>query len=287
MACKEKVDLTPEKKAAIQVKTALVLEHDIKEYLVFNGVTKYQKQENIRANVTGYITQIPFKIGDPIRKGQAFAYVRTKEQDAIREAVKIDSSLAKFTSPTQIFSNASGVLSSLNVAKNDYIAEGDTLATITQSNSLSILANIPFEYTNVIKIGTPCEILLPNSDTIRTKISGFLPKVDRNVQAQTFLIDLPNENLPENLNVQVQFVQKEASKVMSVPKQALQTNELLTDFWVMKIVNDTLAIKQKVTPLLQNDSLVQIASTNLKLNDKIVTSGGYQMQDSTLVSINN
>ena len=109
--------------------------------------------------------------------------------------------------------------------------------------------------------------------------------IDPVAQSQNFLIVLPDEDLPENLNVRVRTIYKEKKNALSIPHEALQTNELLTDFWVMKVVNDTLAIKQKVTPLLRNDSLVQIQSANLLLNDIVVTEGSYQMQDSTRVSI--
>tara|TARA_R110002049_G_scaffold290785_1_gene474387 strand:- start:3105 stop:3338 length:234 start_codon:yes stop_codon:yes gene_type:complete len=71
---------------------------------------------------------------------------------------------------------------------------------------------------------------------------------------------------------------------LSIPKTALQTNELLTEFWVMKVTNDSLALKQSVVPLLKNDFLVQVKSEGLKVNDLVITQGAYQMQDSTIVS---
>ncbi len=145
-ACKKTVEPKPTEKAPITVSVVKVQQNDIKEYLTFNGVTLYQKKENIRANVTGYISYMPFKIGDKIRLGQTFASVRTKEQDALKEAVKIDSSLAKFIGPLQITSNATGIISVLNVTKNDYVAEGDILATIVRPNSLVVQVNVPYEY---------------------------------------------------------------------------------------------------------------------------------------------
>ena len=72
---------------------------------------------------------------------------------------------------------------------------------------------------------------------------------------------------------------------MAVPKAAIQTNELLTAYWVLKLTSDSLAIKHPVTPLLRNDSLIQIQSKGLQYGDKVVTEGGYQMQDSTIVSV--
>ena len=283
-ACKKKTEVILEKKASINVNVASVQQNEIKEYLSFNGVTQYQKKENIRSNVTGYISWMKFKIGDNIYSGQTFASVRTKEQDALKEAVKIDSSLSKFVSPISIRSNATGIFTTLNITANDYVAEGDVLATIVQPKSLVIQVNVPYEYEKVIQIGSSCEIILQNGEVLNAKVTGILPTIDQAAQSQVFLIALPNANLPENLNVQVRTVHKEDAAAITIPKTALQTNELLTEYWVLKVVNDTLALKQKVEPLLKNDSLVQIKSESIHVNDLVITKGGYQMQDSTIVS---
>lgn len=287
LSCKDNQGPQSDKKAPIAVSAVTVLETDIKEYLTFNGLTQFQKKENIRANVTGYISGMNHHIGDHINAGQVFAYVRTKEQDALKEAIKIDSSLAKFIKPLSIHSNVTGVITNLTIAKNEYIAEGDILATVVQPKSLVVQVNVPFEYEDYITIGTPCVILLQNGETIAAKITGILPTIDPIAQSQTFLIALPSAELPENLNVQIKTVYREDARAMAVPHEAVQTNELLTEYWVMKVVHDSLAIKQKVTPLLRNDSLVQIASEFIKPNDRVVTEGAYEMQDSTLVSILN
>ncbi|QHI36172.1 Multidrug resistance protein MdtA [Kordia antarctica] len=285
LACKKKVKVVSEKKAPISVSVVSVTENDIKEYLTFNGVTQYQKKENIRSNVTGYISWMKYKIGDNIRSGQTFASVRTKEQDALKEAVKIDSSLAKFVNPITIKSNATGIFTVLNVTRNDYVAEGDVLATVVQPKSLVVQVNVPYEYEDAIQIGSSCEIVLQNGKSLHAKVTGTLPTIDPVAQSQIFLIALPDANLPENLNVQVKTIYKEDTTAITIPKTALQTNELLTEFWVMKVVNDSLALKQKVLPLLKNDSLVQVKSESLNVHDLVITEGGYQMQDSTIVKI--
>lgn len=283
--CKKKTPTVSAKKAAIEVRAVPVTQQEIREYLTFNGVSVYQRKEDIRSNVTGYISSMRHEIGDKIRAGQVFAYVRTKEQDALRDAVKIDSSLAKFISPISIKSNATGIISVLNANKNDYVAEGDIIASVVQPKSLAVKVNIPFEYKESVQVGAPCELLLPNGKTINATITEVLPTIDVQSQAQTFLVDLPEADLPENLNIQVKLLQKESSNAMSIPKTALQTNELLTKYWVMKVVDDSLAIKTEVHPLLKNDSLVQIQSERVQLNDWVITKGAYQMQDSTLVKI--
>jgi multidrug efflux pump subunit AcrA (membrane-fusion protein) len=285
LSCKNKTDNSIRKKAPISVQVAEVQQNDIKEYLTFNGITQFQQKENIRSNVTGYVSWTKYKIGDHIRTGQTFATVRTKEQDALKEAVKIDSTLSKFVKPQSIQSNATGVITILNVTTNDYLAEGDILATVVQPKSLVVQVNVPYEYEDYVFIGSSCEIVLQNEKSISAKITGTLPTIDPVAQSQSFLIALPNEDLPENLNVQVRMVYREDTKAMTVPKSALQTNELLTEYWVLKLTNDSVAIKHSVTPKLKNDSLVQIESNELHIGDKVITIGGYQMQDSTIISV--
>ena len=284
-SCKKDVLAENKHKAAVEVTTTLITNGDVQQFLTFNGVTVYQRKENIRSNVTGYISRMNFKIGDKIKTGQSFATVRTKEQDALKAAVKIDSSLRKFINPIGIRSNASGVISVLNSTNNDYVAEGDILATVVQPSSLVVQVNVPFEYSNVVKIGTDCEIILQNGEKITAKITGSLPSIDAVAQSQVYLISLPLENLPENLNVQIRIIYKEAKNAMTIPKKALQTNELLTEYWIFKVEKDSIAVKQNVTALLENDSIIQISGTGIRLNDRIVLEGGYQMQDSTIISI--
>lgn len=283
LSCKDNVKET-EITAPIKVETALVKRQDLKEFLTFNGVTKYQQQENIQANVTGYVSWMPFQLGDKINRGQAFAAIRTKEQDALLEAVKLDSSLAKFSKPLRVYSNVSGVITKLNVVPNDYVSEGDVMATVSQPSTLAVQVSVPYEYSEKVTVGTPCTILVKGHAEIDAQISKVLNITDSVGQAQHYLIRLPTADLPENLNVQVRIVSEKAENRLTIPKQALQTNELLTNFWVLKIVDDTLAVKLNVHPLLKSDSLVQVKSDKLQVNDRVIVKGAYQMQDSTSVS---
>ena len=168
---------------------------------------------------------------------------------------------------------------------SNQFAEGDILATVVQPSSLVVQVNVPYEYNNVVQIGSDCEIMLQNGEKITSKITGSLPSIDAVAQSQIYIISLPQANLPENLNVQVRILYKEAKNAMTIPKKALQTNELLTEYWIFKIEKDSIAVKQHVIPLLENDTTVQISGNGIKLNDLIVLEGGYQMQDSTIISI--
>ena len=137
-SCKQSYKDNEDVTAAIRVKVAPVTKQDLTETLSFNGVNRYEQREDIRASVTGYISWMPFERGDVIKKGQIFARIRTKEKDALKDAAQIDSSLAKFTKPLTVSSNATGVITQIAVNTNDYISEGDMLATVSQPQTLVV-----------------------------------------------------------------------------------------------------------------------------------------------------
>ncbi len=281
---KAAAEKTEEQHATIEVTTTTVKNQPLTEFLTLNGTTKFQKTANIRSNATGYVLDMGFVVGNFIQKGQLFCRVKTKEQDALKEINLIDTSLRVFNQPLTVVSNASGILSMLNVHVGDYVAEGDILAVLTEPSSLVILVNVPYEYHQTIKVGTKCEVKLPDNRIMNLEIGGMTPSVDAVSQAQFYFIRLPNENLPENLNVILRFPYKQSGSAKSIPINALQTDELQKEFWVMRVV-DSIAVKTPVTIGLQTNELVEIKSGNVKIGDEIVLQGGYGLADSTSIAI--
>jgi len=63
------------------------------------------------------------------------------------------------------------------------------------------------------------------------------------------------------------------------------TNETQTVFWVMKIVDNKLAIKVPVLKGIENDNEVEVLSSGLTDSDLVITEGAYGLNDSTVVKI--
>jgi hypothetical protein len=57
----------------------------------------------------------------------------------------------------------------LNVTQNDYVAEGDILATVVQPASLVIQLNVPFEYENAVKWGQLAKLYFKMEETTLQK----------------------------------------------------------------------------------------------------------------------
>ena len=259
---------------------------NITEYILLNGVTLIQKKDNIRSTNTGYITSLKFKPGDFIRAGQIFCTIRTKEQEALKNISSFDTSLNKFQKSLSILANASGIISTINVLQGDYVSEGDVLVNVSEPSSLIVQVNVPYEYNQNVSVGKPCEIILPDGKTIRTTITGAMPTVDTPSQSQTFFIRLPNQSLPENLNVTIRIPHRQKNNLLCVPTASVQTDEMQKEFWIMKIVNDSLATKVQVQTGLQNDSITEIISNKISIDDKIIYQGAFALADSSLVIFN-
>jgi hypothetical protein len=90
--------------------------------------------------------------------------------------------------------------------------------------------------------------------------------------------------LPENMNLLVRIPMKQKLNAICLPLEAIQTNETQDEFWVMKLANDSLAVRVPITVGSQSDSLKEVIS-GIGVNDKIIVQGGYGLADSSLVSI--
>ena len=260
-------------------------EQDFIDYIKLNGNTQFQKKSVVRANITGYIMVLPWKTGARISSGKLFCTIRTKEQDALKEIDNREPSLREFRAPIKVYSGASGIITSVNYTKGDFVNEGDVLANVTDPSSLVLVVNVPYEYHLSVYPGRSCLVEFPDGKVIAAVIQDEVPFVDSASQTQSYLIRFPgNSKLPENMNLTVRIPLNQKPHAMALPMEAVQSNETQDEFWVMKLANDSLAVKIPVTVGLQNETLIEIKS-GVKYNDRIISKGAYGLADSSLVKV--
>ncbi|MBS1516854.1 MAG: HlyD family efflux transporter periplasmic adaptor subunit [Bacteroidetes bacterium] len=269
----------------VQVTLTRPERNTVSEYMQFNGVTQFQKKDNIRATQTGYVTGINFRPGNYIQTGSVFCEIVTKEQRALRNLSDTDSSLQKFQVPLPVESNASGIISVINVLSGDYVNEGDLIATVLEPGSLVLNLNVPYEFHNFISNGKRVEILLPDGKSIISSISNSMPTVDPVTLSQVYLINLADYSLPENLLVTVRIAVDQKANVLTLPVKAVQTDEEQKEFWVMKLENDSMAVRIPVFTGTQNDTVIQVISDKITSEDRIIVDGAYELPDSATVKI--
>jgi multidrug efflux pump subunit AcrA (membrane-fusion protein) len=91
--------------------------------------------------------------------------------------------------------------------------------------------------------------------------------------------------IPENLLATVSIIKSRKENTIVLPKEAILSNETQTDYWIMKLINDTTAIKTPVQTGIQDKHKVEILSPDLTPTDKILITGNYGLPDTAIVQI--
>jgi multidrug efflux pump subunit AcrA (membrane-fusion protein) len=257
---------------------------DLTGYLTLSGTTFFQKKEIVRAAFQGYIVKLFKTIGDKINRGDNLFVVKTKEASAMDSSLNLGN--GKFNGEISIRAKSDGVLTQIDFNEGDYITDGEQIAVIANPASLKINLNVPYTEISSIQLNNDCSIELPEGKSIRGVIIKRIPSVDPAAQTQTFLVDVPaNLSLPENLNVSVKIPLKKFKNSIVLPKSAVMSSDVLDEFWIMKLINDSTAVKVKINKGIEDGDIVQILSPALSVKDKIVLAGAYGLPDTANIKI--
>lgn len=269
--------------STINVATVSILQGDIQQNIRLNGKIIYLKKTAVVSPISGYILKISANYGDLVQKNSILFEIQTKENKALEN---MNVSLAK-TGIIEVLAPSNGIISEMNMNQTGmYIAEGAVLCTITESNNFLAQVNVPFEFNQLIEMAKTCKVFLPDESIINGEVVRILPTINESSQTQNVLIKLNTDRrLPENLNLQVQFVGSTHKESFLVPREALLTNETQSEFWLMKMVHDSLAVRVVVKKGLENDSLIEVTSSELSSKDIVITEGAYGLGDSIVVNI--
>lgn len=274
---KQQTVVTPVSVTHIQIKP-------VSDYILLNATSVFRKKNIVTANLSGYIKKEMIVPGQQVSRGQLLFVIETKEAKALGGQV-VDSSL-HFNGIIKIRAAKSGYVSQLNHQKGDYVMEGTPLCTIADQSSFVFLLQVPFELTQYVKIGNHCEVILSDGQHLVGNVTAKNPTVNSVTQTQQFVVKVKdNNNLPENLIAKVKVIKSKVEKAAVLPKSALLTNVQENEWWIMKMTNDSTAVKIPVQKGIDTDSLVQIISPKFSPKDRILVSGNYSLPDTATVKI--
>lgn len=278
-------EIEKEQVTKVQVKVTSVTKGFLPDYLKFTGKTIYLNKSTIVSPINGYFTKVNVKEGNRVQKGQVIFEMQSPEAYLMQQNDSIKSKYGI----VKIYASGSGIISGLNVIqKGVYTDQNSVLCLIIGSNDLKVQVNLPFEYRKFAKIGSKCKIILPDSTVIPATFSKILPEMDEKAQTIKILANLRSKTfIPENLLVQVLINKSNDKETQILPKNCVMTNALMTDFWVMKLTNDSTAVKIPVKVGNQTHEQIEILSPKFNENDKIISEGAYGLEDTVFVNIQN
>jgi hypothetical protein len=284
-SCRNQTVAETEQTPVVSVKTSVVKTGDIESSLILNGKTTYLRKNTIVSPISGYVGKMNIRFGDKVKKDEILFEIQTRESKALENSGTLEAN----SGIIKVAASSDGIVNELNISGTGfYIAEGGTLCTISEYRDLLVLVNVPYEYNTVVKPGTLCKITLADNTDFNGTVYRVMPTMNESSQTQNvFIKPSTDRELPENLNLRVTFITSRHSGSLLVPKVSVMTNETQTEFWIMKIISDTLAVKIPVQMGIANDSIVEILSPELKVNDLTISEGAYGLSDSTVVKIVN
>jgi hypothetical protein len=249
------------------------------------AVTTFMNKSIVRASTAGTIEKILITTGDFVTAGQLLFTIRTRESTAMGNSSVSDTSLS-FKGMINIVSHKEGVISSISYQKGDFVQEGDELAVVSEQNSMVFILDVPFELDKYVEKNRKCTIVLPDSRKINGSITGKLPEMDMQSQTVRYVIKpLSPGRFPANLIGTVSLVRSTNNEAMVLPKRAVLGNETQTEFWVMKLINDSTAIKINVAKGFENNEEVEITDPIFTTTDRIILTGNYGLPDTARITI--
>jgi len=272
--------------AVTPVEVTYITTGPISESTELNAVSSYLQKSFVKANMNGYVLSVRAQVGQQIASNELLFSLMTKEARAIGNAVNQLDPAFKFSGTSNIRAGQAGFITEVSHQKGDYVQDGEALAVIINKNSFVFLLDLPYEQRVLMANNKVLELTLPDGEKLKGTVSGTFPIVDSVSQTQKVIIKVNvSHPIPEGLIAKVSIVKVARSNASTLPKSAVLTNETEDEFWVMKLINDSTAIKVPVKRGVENKDKVEVLSPVFNAQDRIITTGNYGMADTARVKV--
>jgi hypothetical protein len=275
----------PESRPGLPVTVTSVRYGEMASYIELSATSQFMYKAIIKTPVTGYIENMEIIQGDAVGKNQTLFTIRTKEASAL-----LDDSAKnlKFNGMVDVKAAIAGIVASVEHPKGDYVAEGDQLCQVALPESFVFILDVPFELSRFVRINGSCEIILPDSTYLQGVVKARFPVMAGSSQTERYVVKLTGSGrLPENLTVKIKIVKEDIKNSVSLLKSCILTDETMQSFWVMKLINDSMAVKVTVKTGITQGDYVQIMQPAFNPMDKFLSSGNFGLGDTAYVKVNN
>ena len=268
-------------KGRIEVKATAPRIGAIAQIENLNATTEYQLNASMRAPIAGYIKQVSVVPGQKVEAGDVLFSMQTKEAAAMGS---IKDSLFPSKGMIKVKATEAGIVKTISRQVGDYVQDGDELCGIVSNSSLVFMLDVPFEMRKYVSVGGNYTITLSDGTKVQAHATSQVPEMDRAVQMERYILRTSSPmNLPEGLIGTVSIPTIKEVNAVILPKAAILSNETQTNFWVMKMVHDTMAVKINIEKGIETKDSVQVKSPTFSKDDLILISGNYGLPDTASV----
>ncbi|MDQ2718605.1 MAG: efflux RND transporter periplasmic adaptor subunit [Bacteroidota bacterium] len=258
----------------------------LEESVNLNATSTYLQKNFVKSNLIGYVQKSNIRFGDYVNRGQTLFILKTKEATAIGNSVNKLNPDFKFSGVNVIRADASGYVTEVNHQAGDYVQDGEQLAVINDSKSFVFVMNVPYEYKQYVSVGKQVQLTLPDGERLLATVKSSLPMVDSVSQTQAVsLIVNSSRSIPVNLLAKVKIIKVTKTAAPTLEKKAVLSDETLSNFWVMKMIDDSTAVKVPVKTGIETGDKVEIISPEFSSKDRILLNGNYGLADTAKVTV--
>jgi len=281
----EETTIEEEQETITPVTVTSIITESMVEYIELNATSAFLQQGFVKASANGYVQSVNAQVGKMVSSQQRVFVLKTKEAQSIGNSINALDSTFKFFGIINIKAGTTGYISEINHEPGDYVQEGEQLAVINDVNSFVFILNLPYEFRQYIINKDYVELLLPDGKKMMARISSAMPIVDSASQTQNIILKVNEKDLPINLIGKVRVIKTEKANAVSLPKQSVLSDETQTNFWVMKLIDDSTAAKVPVTKGLEINDRIEIVSPKFLTSDKFLLTGNYGLADTARIKI--
>lgn len=258
----------------------------LSDTILLNARSTFLEKSYVKSNATGYVEHVNIKPGQFVSKGQLLFVIKTKEAQSIGNTINMLDTGFKFSGVNRIRAAASGYVTQLNHQLGDYVQDGEQLAAISDHNSFAFLLQVPYEFNKLMANNQNLQLTLPDGTRLNGQVTSAMPTVDTLAQTQVLVVKVNSaQPLPENLIAKARLIKAAKSNALMLPKGAVLANETLSEFWVMKLISDSTAVKTPVKKGIETNTEVEILSPVFQPSDRIIETGNYGLADTAKIKI--
>lgn len=262
--------------------TAVTLTHvafgKIEKEIILSATTAYQNKSVVGAPIPAFITEVLVQPGSRVKAGEILYRIESKEQHALGNGNH---------AVIPIKAKRNGIVLNVQQQAGSYVTEGAVLCSVAETGSLVFEINVPYEQQRYAHSGNKCVLELPDGTRLTATIHAPLATMNTISQSERVIARAKAPFLPEGMNVKAVFTANGSSsdKGMILSKNAVQSDETLTEHWVMKLADDSTAVRVPVEVGNSNASEIEIKSDALSPQDRIILTGGYGLEDGAKVVV--
>lgn len=250
----------------------------IEKEIVLSATTVYQNKSVVGAPIPAFITEVLVQPGSRVKAGDVLCRIESKEQHALGNGHR---------TVIPIKAERDGIVLDVQQQAGSYVTEGTVLCSVAEAGSLVFEVNVPYEQQRYAHSGSRCILELPDGTRLTATVHAPLATMNAVSQSERVIARAKTPFLPEGMNVKAVFIAsgRSTEKTLVLPKSVVQSNEMLTEHWVMKLSADSTAIRVPVTIGNSNASEIEIQSSALSPEDHILLTGGYGLEEGAKVVV--